>query len=118
MVCKTWEPYKPLGQILVTLVVPAVLTPLLATHLSRIGACALTALVYHATLCTSIVLYRISPFHPYYRYPGPVLCKLSRVGSSTCDLRIVVLIEPREPRPADLRNLSNIAASTAWRLCI
>ncbi|TCD68033.1 hypothetical protein EIP91_011644 [Steccherinum ochraceum] len=43
--------------------------------------------IYHATLLASIAVYRLSPFHPLARYPGPVLNKLSswwllRIGLS------------------------------------
>jgi hypothetical protein len=35
--------------------------------------------VYHATMASSIVLYRLSPFHPLAKYPGPVVLRLSRL---------------------------------------
>ena len=79
LVCKTWEPYKPLSQVLVVLGVPSLLTTFLAPHFAPAAAFVLTYTVYYATLCTSIALYRLSPFHPFYRYPGPVLCKLSQI---------------------------------------
>ena len=33
--------------------------------------------VYLGTLITSVILYRLSPFHPLYRYPGPVWWRTS-----------------------------------------
>ncbi len=34
---------------------------------------------YLATLATSVVIYRLSPFHPLGRYPGPIGCKISKL---------------------------------------
>ena len=36
-----------------------------------------TSLAFYAFLLLSIITYRVSPLHPLYRYPGPVLAKLS-----------------------------------------
>ena len=35
--------------------------------------------VYLGTLTTSVVFYRLSPFHPLYRFPGPVWCRMSMI---------------------------------------
>ncbi|KAF8955653.1 high nitrogen upregulated cytochrome P450 monooxygenase 2 [Flammula alnicola] len=38
--------------------------------------------LFFVTLLGSITLYRISPFHPLARYPGPVLCKVSKLWTA------------------------------------
>lgn len=40
---------------------------------------AVQAVTYWTTLAASVLCYRVSPFHPLYQYPGPVICKLSRL---------------------------------------
>lgn len=35
--------------------------------------------LYLVSLISSVVLYRLSPFHPLAKYPGPVLGKISRL---------------------------------------
>ncbi|TFK81542.1 high nitrogen upregulated cytochrome P450 monooxygenase 2 [Polyporus arcularius HHB13444] len=34
--------------------------------------------IYWTSLVASVVLYRISPFHPLWRYPGPVWCRTTK----------------------------------------
>ncbi|KAJ4469256.1 cytochrome P450 [Lentinula aciculospora] len=38
-------------------------------------------LIFLGTLLSSVVIYRLSPLHPLYGYPGPVLLKISRFAS-------------------------------------
>ncbi|TFK24863.1 cytochrome P450 67 [Coprinopsis marcescibilis] len=46
---------------------------------SIVAAFLLTNAVYFGALLTSIVAYRLSPFHPLWNVPGPTLCKVSKV---------------------------------------
>jgi hypothetical protein len=36
-------------------------------------------IVYHATMASSIILYRLLPYHPLAKYPGPVALRVSRL---------------------------------------
>ncbi|PSR70849.1 hypothetical protein PHLCEN_2v13290 [Hermanssonia centrifuga] len=42
-------------------------------------AITMTFATYYAALCSSVTLYRLSPFHPLARYPGPIMCKASTI---------------------------------------
>ena len=33
---------------------------------------------YLSAIAASVLIYRLSPFHPLARYPGPLICKLSK----------------------------------------
>ncbi|GJE87389.1 cytochrome P450 [Phanerochaete sordida] len=57
---------------------PSVFSPLLVGHHGILKGTFLTFSVFLATLAASVALYRISPFHPLARYPGPLLAKISR----------------------------------------
>jgi hypothetical protein len=52
----------------------------------------LTFLVYFATLGGSIIAYRISPFHPLAKYPGPFVAKLSKLWM-VCPSAFILVIE-------------------------
>ncbi|EJD02376.1 cytochrome P450 [Fomitiporia mediterranea MF3/22] len=58
--------------------------PVLPTYflLPHLGSTLLTILVsyscFYVSLISSIVLYRISPFHPLAKYPGPLSLKISK----------------------------------------
>jgi len=34
---------------------------------------------FHAVLLSCVIAYRLSPLHPLYRYPGPLVCKISKL---------------------------------------
>ena len=78
-VCRFREPSRPVDQGLVLILIPAMLSLLLAVHYPRLHAFLLSLVVYNASLGASIVLYRLSLFHPCSRYPGPMMCKISKL---------------------------------------
>ncbi|EKM60023.1 uncharacterized protein PHACADRAFT_206232 [Phanerochaete carnosa HHB-10118-sp] len=57
---------------------PAVFSSLPVHYYGILGGIALSYATFYATLASSVFLYRISPFHPLARYPGPFLAKVSR----------------------------------------
>ena len=42
--------------------------------------------IYLSALSTSVLLYRLSPFHPLARYPGPLKCKVSKLWMARLSL--------------------------------
>ncbi|KAJ7116435.1 cytochrome P450 [Mycena epipterygia] len=59
---------------------PLVLSLLLVPHgHSALMAVGISFLIYISTIIASVVLYRISPFHPLASYPGPLLCKITKL---------------------------------------
>jgi len=66
--------------------IPALLAIQLASLQSLLTIC-LYFLTYHVVLVSSIVLYRLSPFHPLARYPGPMLCKVSMIYTTLQNVR-------------------------------
>ncbi|KAJ6570138.1 cytochrome P450 [Mycena vulgaris] len=59
---------------------PLVLSSLLFPHGNSILAALGTSfLTYLSTVITSVVLYRVSPFHPLASYPGPIMCKITKL---------------------------------------
>jgi hypothetical protein len=66
------------------LVVPPALLSLQVVHLTHsnfLWALAVTFTVYFALLSLSISVYRLSSSHPLAKYPGPFLCKLTKLWS-------------------------------------
>ncbi|KAJ7183193.1 cytochrome P450 [Mycena filopes] len=80
LVFKRLEPRALLHILGLLIAPPILLTALVVSHMPNIlSAVALTFCVYLASLTTSIVTYRLSASHPLAKYPGPLLCKVSKL---------------------------------------
>ncbi|KAF9783489.1 cytochrome P450 [Thelephora terrestris] len=82
---KRYEPQSPVHALSILLGIPSLLS-LLSVDTGRNPASALptrkvfrTFVVYFATLIGSIAAYRVSPFHPLAKHPGPFMAKLSKL---------------------------------------
>ena len=79
LIFKQTETSRPFWLFVLLLVIPAYLTFL---YRPDAGSTILTAVkvfsLFWTTLVTSILVYRASPWHPLAKYPGPLLCKLSK----------------------------------------
>ncbi|KAJ7729246.1 cytochrome P450 [Mycena maculata] len=76
---------KPLLRLM--LVLPSAPVALLLPHYaSPFSAVCVAYGTSYATLVASVLLYRLSPFHPLAKYPGPVLARLSKMWAiyQTC----------------------------------
>ncbi|KAJ7056673.1 cytochrome P450 [Mycena amicta] len=75
-----WEPRSMMSFAILLALIPTLLTLLSLPHTSGIlPAALLTFTIYFLCLMTSVVVYRLSPFHPLAQYPGPLLCKISKL---------------------------------------
>ena len=75
-----YEPQSPGVCALLLLIVPAMVPGVFVGGASSaLGALFRTYTIFHTTLISSVVLYRLSPFHPLARYPGPALAKVSKL---------------------------------------
>lgn len=75
---KRSEGTHPTTSILFLLITPAFYVKLLLNHYPFYEAVFAAFSLFYASLLASIVTYRLSPFHPLYKYPGPVLCRISK----------------------------------------
>jgi hypothetical protein len=65
--------------ITVVLLVPLGISLILAQWTLSMEQFALTTALYLCSLGFSITVYRLSPFHPLAKYPGPILARISRL---------------------------------------
>ncbi|KAF7378106.1 hypothetical protein MSAN_00234800 [Mycena sanguinolenta] len=76
---KRYEPTDPLRLVALLVISPLIITLCQedprGVFVPFLRCCSL----YYAGLLTSIMAYRISPIHPLSKYPGPVLCKISKL---------------------------------------
>ena len=79
LIFKRTETRRPLWLFILLLAIPGCLTFLYLPHAGSIILAATKVFgLFWSTLATSILAYRASPWHPLARYPGPLLCKLSK----------------------------------------
>ena len=80
MIFKHVEPRHSGVLLLLLLGVPCALAVALRSSFPSPASALLTCTALHlASLATSVAIYRLSPLHPLADYPGPTLCKLSRL---------------------------------------
>lgn len=77
LVYNRYEPRSSIAHLSLLLIFPllATLTLSLSNHLLRLYS----YLVFLATVSLSVVTYRVSPFHPLSRYPGPLIARISKL---------------------------------------
>lgn len=74
-----WEPLHLIPVSTLLLILPVLFSTLLIPYYSTVSGIGIGLLTFYATLASSIALYRISPFHPIARYPGPFLSKMTKL---------------------------------------
>ncbi|GLB37110.1 putative cytochrome p450 [Lyophyllum shimeji] len=80
LVYRKLEPRRLLLHVILLLMAPLSLTPLLTPHFSSVVQAALAVWsIYLTSLVVCTVLYRLSPLHPLAKYPGPLICKVSKL---------------------------------------
>ena len=79
LIFKQTETRRLLWLFILLFAIPGCLTFLYLPHAGSIILAATKVFgLFWSTLATSILVYRISPWHPLAKYPGPLLCKLSK----------------------------------------
>ena len=79
LIFKQTETRQPFWLFVLLLAIPAYLTLLYLPHAgSTILAAVKVFSLFWSTLVISILVYRVSPWHPLAKYPGPLLCKLTK----------------------------------------
>ncbi|KAG6330511.1 hypothetical protein ID866_8578 [Astraeus odoratus] len=79
LVFNRYEPVNPLSHFTLLVLPPVVLSSLLRTTFpptSHVLVVVFT--LYYTFVLFSVVAYRLSPFHPLARYPGPIPCRISK----------------------------------------
>nr|BAL05147.1 cytochrome P450 [Phanerodontia chrysosporium] len=79
VIFRQWEVMHCFVVLSLLVFIPAVLSTPLVSDFGIPCGLALGFTTYFAALLVSITLYRISPFHPIARYPGPLLAKISKI---------------------------------------
>ncbi|KAG6863633.1 hypothetical protein C0991_004531 [Blastosporella zonata] len=80
LVYRFLEPRKLRWHFILLVLSPLSLTPFLMPYYSHVILAALAAWsTYLIILVSCTVAYRISPIHPLAKYPGPFICKVSKI---------------------------------------
>ncbi|KAF7985863.1 hypothetical protein HWV62_568 [Athelia sp. TMB] len=96
-VFKRFEPAWPYQLFILLGVVPSILATTLLTPASNVVLSVLgTFLSYYALIIAYMSIYRLSPFHPLAKYPGPVLAKLSMFWLSWVSIKGARHVKIRE----------------------
>jgi len=115
--------------LILLVIVPTILSFLVTPFIGVSRGITLTLLTFYASLSTSIVLHRLSPFHPLSQYPGPIPCKISKIwmmlkaGTGKQHLYIqslhqrygdIVRIGPNEVSISDPSAITPLMGTTGW----
>lgn len=77
---KQYEPVKLPVLVALLVVAPGALVLHIEQHFTTaFGAVSTTYTAYWTLILIFTVLYRISPFHPLAKYPGPLGCRVSKI---------------------------------------
>jgi hypothetical protein len=73
------EPQKPIHLSILLVVIPIALAPLLRSFTSSfVIAISLSIFFHNALILMFAVIYRLSPYHPLAKYPGPIPNRVSK----------------------------------------
>ena len=79
MIFRFFEPRSILSRVTLLFVIPALLSqPISSTGHSLYAAVPFAFTTYIGTLIFFTLVYRLSPFHPLAKYPGPVIARASK----------------------------------------
>jgi hypothetical protein len=83
LIFKYFEPDRLTPLSLLLVLIPSCLVPVLHLHIRSLPlAVATTFASYYTLILLYVVIYRLSPFHPLAKYPGPIPNKLSKLWMS------------------------------------
>ncbi|EMD31227.1 hypothetical protein CERSUDRAFT_60323, partial [Gelatoporia subvermispora B] len=81
-----YEPREPLLHLCLLGIPPVLLSTILRHYFGTPASILVSYLVFLVVLAFSVVVHRISPFHPLARFPGPLSHKISRLSLTSIAL--------------------------------